>query len=235
MDQFSRIQNEFWKIPVTEISVRELPLFLLPDVVLFPEEVLPLHIFESRYRIMLQSALESDKRFGVVRWDPSEKRMEKVGCCAEIIKHQTSQDGRSNIITMGQQRFRILEITRETPFLTGMVGWIEDEIVEDQDNLEKLSKSVKTALADVVDLTGKLTDSDPTLPDDLPQLPRELSYWIAAHLGGPVAEEQQNLLEMVDTTQRLEREFQMLDQTRRQLAARTALKDTLSNVDQTNS
>ena len=116
-----------------------------------------------------------------------------------------------------------------------MVGWIEDEIVEDQDNLEKLSKAVKTALADVVDLTGKLTDSDTTLPDDLPQLPRELSYWIGAHLGGPVAEEQQHLLEMVDTTQRLEREFQMLDQTRRQLAARTALKDTLSNVDQTNS
>ena len=42
-----------------ELSVRELPLFPLPDVVLFPQEVLPLHIFESRYRIMLQSALEN--------------------------------------------------------------------------------------------------------------------------------------------------------------------------------
>ena len=43
-----------------ELSVRELPLFPLPEVVLFPQEVLPLHIFESRYRIMLQSVLESD-------------------------------------------------------------------------------------------------------------------------------------------------------------------------------
>ncbi len=47
-----------------ELSVRELPLFPLPEVVLFPQEVLPLHIFESRYRIMLQSVLESDSMFG---------------------------------------------------------------------------------------------------------------------------------------------------------------------------
>ena len=47
-----------------ELSVRELPLFPLPEVVLFPQEVLPLHIFESRYRIMLKSVLESDSMFG---------------------------------------------------------------------------------------------------------------------------------------------------------------------------
>jgi len=224
----------FSKFPVAELAVRELPLFLLPDVVLFPQEVLPLHIFESRYRIMLQSVLETDKRFGVVRWDPSNKKMEQVGSCAEIIKHQTSEDGRSNIITMGQQRFRILEIIRETPFPSAMVEWIEDESVDDLDQLQKLSDSVAEALRDVVDLTGKLTDAEVLLPDDLPKLPVELSYWIAAHLGGPVAEEQQQLLEMVDTESRLEREFVMLDQTRRQLAARTALKDTFSNADQTN-
>ena len=49
-----------------ELSVRELPLFPLPEVVLFPQEVLPLHIFESRYRIMLKSVLESDSMFGVI-------------------------------------------------------------------------------------------------------------------------------------------------------------------------
>ena len=51
-----------------ELSVRELPLFPLPEVVLFPQEVLPLHIFESRYRIMLQSVLETDSMFGVIKW-----------------------------------------------------------------------------------------------------------------------------------------------------------------------
>jgi len=87
-----------------ELSVRELPLFPLPEVVLFPQEVLPLHIFESRYKIMLQSVLETDSMFGVIKWDPSSKSMANVGCCAQIIKHQTADDGRSNIITLGQQR-----------------------------------------------------------------------------------------------------------------------------------
>ncbi len=219
---------------MTDISVRELPLFPLPDVVLFPQEVLPLHIFESRYRIMLQSALEADSRFGIVRLNPTTKKFEDIGCCAQIIKHQTSEDGRSNIVTLGQQRFQILEIIREAPFYTAMITWIDDEPIENPDELNQLSNSVLSALQDVVALTSKLTDSERNLPERLPNIPRELSFWIASHLGGPAAEEQQKLLAMLDTEKRLKREYEMLDHTRRQLAARTALKDTLSNVDQAN-
>ena len=109
---------------MTDISVRELPLFPLPDLVLFPQEVLPLHIFESRYRIMLKTVLESDSRFGVVRSNPATKEISDVGCCAQIIKHHTSEDGRSNIVALGQQRFQILEIIREAPFYTALVSWI---------------------------------------------------------------------------------------------------------------
>ncbi len=219
---------------MTDISVRELPLFALPDVVLFPQEVLPLHIFESRYRIMLQTVLETDSLFGVVRSNPSTKQIENVGCCAQIIKHQKSEDGRSNIVTLGQQRFRILEIIRETPFYVAMVSWVDDGITDDQEELSRLTESVSLALKDVVSLTGELTDSERSLPDGLPTMPRELSFWIASHLGGPAADEQQNLLEILDTRNRLEREYQMLDHTRKQLAARTALKETLSNADQKN-
>ncbi|WP_269621849.1 LON peptidase substrate-binding domain-containing protein [Prochlorococcus marinus] len=219
---------------MTDISVRELPLFPLPDVVLFPQEVLPLHIFESRYRMMLKSVLETDSLFGIVRLNPATKTIADVGCSAQIIKHQTSADGRSNIVSLGQQRFRILEIIREAPFYTAMVSWIDDENVADQDELLRLSSSVLLALKDVVSLTGKLTDSERSLPEELPDLPRELSFWIASHLGGPVAEEQQKLLEILDTQSRLEREYEMLDTTRKQLAARTALKETLSNADQKN-
>ena len=219
---------------MTDLSVRELPLFPLPDVVLFPQEVLPLHIFESRYRIMLKTVLETDSRFGVVRWDPTTKSMSDVGCCAEILKSHTSDDGRSNIITLGQQRFRILEIIREAPFVTAMVSWIEDEEVKNPKELKALSDSVLVALKDVVSLTSKLNDSETVLPDDLPDLPRELSFWIGAHLAGPVAKEQQHLLEISNTWERLEHEYKMLDHTRKQLAARTAIKDTLSNVDKAN-
>lgn len=220
---------------LTDLSVRELPLFPLPDVVLFPQEVLPLHIFEARYKIMLQSILNSDRRFGVVRWNPHTQEMASVGCCAEILQTQTEENGCSNIVTIGQQRFRILNIVRESPFRSAMVSWVEDEPVDNQKSLDELCQSVTTALHDVVSLTGKLTGTTATLPDDLPDLPRELSFWIGAHLGGPATDEQQALLELTDTHQRLNREYDMLDHSRRQLAARTVLKDTLSNADQTNS
>jgi ATP-dependent Lon protease len=83
----------------------------------------------------------------------------------------------------------------------------------------------------VVELTGKLIGKPSSLPNDLPDLPRELSFWIGAHLGGPVADHQQALLEITDTGQRLRQEYELLDQTRRQLAARTVLKDTFTGLD----
>jgi len=213
-----------------ELSVRELPLFPLPDVVLFPKEVLPLHIFESRYRIMLQSVLETDSMFGVIKWDPNTKSMANVGCCAQIIKHQIAEDGRSNIITLGQQRFQILEIIRSTPYCSAMVSWISDENIENLHELDVLKDSVTAALIDVVKLTSKLTNSKKILPDKLPDNPLELSFWIGAHLGGPVSDEQQRLLEERNTYIRLQREFEMLDHTRKQLAARTALKESFPDI-----
>ena len=212
---------------MTDLAVRELPLFPLPDVVLFPQEVLPLHIFEHRYRMMLRTVLESDRRFGVVRWDPETKAMAQIGCCAEILQCQTEEDDRSNVITLGQQRFRVLDIVREAPFIIGMVAWVEDEPTDD--DMAPLAGEVQGALRDVVDLSAKLLGNTTTLPDDLPDLPRELSFWVGGHLGGAVADQQQQLLEMTSTADRLE--FELLDHTRRQLAARTVIQDTFKDLE----
>jgi len=220
---------------VTQLAVRELPLFPLPDVVLFPQEVLPLHIFEPRYRMMLRTVLETDRRFGVVRWDPQNQAMAAVGCCAEVLQHQTAEDGRSNIVTLGQQRFRVLEVVREAPFKVGLVSWIEDDDPKSQAELSSLSTEVEKALRDVVELTGKLMGKPTSLPTDLPDLPRELSFWIGSHLGGPVADQQQTLLEITDTEERLRQEFELLDETRRQLAARTVLQDTFRDLNDSSS
>ncbi|WP_353077072.1 LON peptidase substrate-binding domain-containing protein, partial [Synechococcus lacustris] len=198
---------------MTDLSVRELPLFPLPDVVLFPQEVLPLHIFELRYRLMLKSVLDSDRRFGVVRWDPEQKAMASIGCCAEILQCQTQADERSNLVTIGQQRFRLLNVVREAPFMVGLVCWLEDEPVEV--DLQPLANNVRQALQDVVDLSGKLLGQQTVLPNDLPELPRELSFWVGGHLGGAVADHQQQLLEMTSTSDRLQRELDLLDHTRR--------------------
>jgi len=210
---------------VSDFSVRELPLFPLPDVVLFPQQLLPLHIFESRYRMLLQSVLETDKRFGIVRINPENGQMADIGCCAEVLQHQTTEDGRSYIVSLGQQRFRVLNITRETPFRSAMVSWMEDDAVDDSGPLHDLSSRVDAALKDVFSLTAKLQNREVEVPDDIPDLPRELSFWIGAHLDNRAAAEQQALLELTDTHQRLERQFEMLDHTRRQLAARTVLMD----------
>ncbi len=221
---------------MAELSVRELPLFPLPDVVLFPQEILPLHIFESRYRIMLRAVLEADKRFGVVRWDPKANKMATVGCCAEIIQHQTAEDGRSNIVTLGQQRFRVLDLVREVPYRTAAVSWIEDTSIDNQDELQVVSNSVKTAFDDVITLACKLKGVELPLLEDLPDLPRELSFWMAYNqYVRPVVNEQQSLLELIDTKDRLDREYEMLSQIRKELAARTVLKDTLNNTDEANS
>jgi ATP-dependent Lon protease len=209
-----------------ELAVRELPLFPLPDVVLFPQEVLPLHIFEPRYRMLLRTVMAEDQRFGVIRWDPQEGRMADVGCCAQIIHCQTQDDDRSNIVTMGQQRFRVLDVVLEAPFRVGLVSWIEDGSDPDPDGTASLAEQVRDALRDVVELTAKLIGKPAQLPNDLPELPRELSFWIGSHLGGPVADHQQALLEITSTAERLRQEFDLLDHTRRQLAARTVLKDT---------
>jgi ATP-dependent Lon protease len=119
----------------------------------------------------------------------------------------------------------VLDIVREAPFRVGLVSWIQDEVDQSRDDLDQLAANVGQALRDVVELTGKLVGKPTPLPSDLPDLPRELSFWIGAHLGGPVADHQQALLEMTDTAERLQQEYELLDHTRRQLAARTAIKD----------
>ncbi|EAZ88485.1 LON peptidase substrate-binding domain-containing protein [Crocosphaera chwakensis] len=208
----------------SSLAVRELPIFPLPEVVLFPGRPLPLHIFEFRYRMMMNTILEEDRRFGVVMVNPVNGEIAKVGSCAELVRFQRLPDDRMKILTMGQQRFRILEYVREKPYRVGLVEWIEDK--PSTENIYPMATEVGQLLRDVVRLSAKLTDQKIELPDDLPELPVELSYWVAGNLYG-VAAEQQLLLEMQETKARLEREIEILTSTRNHLAARTALKDVL--------
>ncbi len=206
------------------ISVRELPLFPLPELVLFPGRHLPLHVFEPRYRIMMNTILQSDRRFGVLMLDPVTGQPANVGCCAEILHYQRLPDDRLKILTLGQQRFRVLSYVREKPYRVGLVEWVEDKPTSQ--DLSPLVSDVDQLLRDVVHLSAKLTNQDIDLPDNIPDIPIELSYWVASNLHG-VALEQQALLEMDDTSVRLEREAEILTSTRNHLAARTALKEVL--------
>jgi Lon protease-like protein len=87
-----------------------LPLFPLP-VVLFPGAMIPLHIFETRYRRMVAYCLEADKRFGIVFQDPEHHDAfeldDSVGCIAEILDFQPMPDGRSLLLSQGRERFLV--------------------------------------------------------------------------------------------------------------------------------
>lgn len=210
----------------SSIAVRELPLFPLPEVVLFPGRPLPLHIFEFRYRIMMNTILESDRRFGVLMWDPNQGKSVSIGCCAEVIRFERLPDDRMMLLALGQQRFRVLDYVREKPYRVGLVEWIADS--SPQRDLRPLASEVQQLLQDVVRLSAKLTEQKIELPEDIPDLPTELSYWVASNFYG-AATEQQALLEMQETATRLEREAEILITTRNHLAARTVLKDTLNS------
>ena len=173
---------------------------------------------------MMNTLLQSDKRFGVLMLDPETREPASVGCCAEVLHYQRLPDDRMKVLTIGQQRFRLLELIREKPFRVGLVEWIDDK-VSDED-LQPLAADADQLLRDVVHLSAKLTGQEIDLPESIPSLPLELSYWIASNLYG-VADEQQSLLEMQDTARRLKREVEILTSTRNHLAARTALKDLL--------
>jgi len=176
---------------------------------------------------MMNTILETDRRFGVLMWDQVQGKPANVGCCAEIVQFLRLPDDRMKIRTIGQQRFRVLEYVREKPYRVGLVEWIEDE--PPPVDLQPLANDVAQLLRDVVRLSAKLTGQEIELPDTIPDLPLELSYWVASNLYG-VAEEQQALLEMQSTSARLEREAEILTSTRNHLAARTVLKDTLEDT-----
>ena len=98
------------------MSPPALPLFPLPNVVLFPNVFLPLHIFEPRYRAMVADALEGDRMIGMVLLRPGwEGNYEgrppvyPVGCSGLITHHERLPDGRYNIVLRGVEKFRILE------------------------------------------------------------------------------------------------------------------------------
>ncbi len=206
----------------SSISLCELPLFPLPDVVLFPGRPLPLHIFEDRYRLMINTVLEGDKKFGVLLWNPTISKSVKIGCATEISEVVKLKDGRMNIMTVGLQRFRIVEIVKQLPYLVGKVEWLDDSMPD----AEALSVSVQVdrSLREVVGLANKLTQKENVVPEDLPTDPIFLSFWVAS-LFFNSSDDRQELLELCDTGTRLKKELCLLDSLKSELAARAAIED----------
>lgn len=107
---------------------RRIPLFPLPGVVLLPGTLLPLHIFEPRYRAMVADALAGNRTIGMAMlkagWEMSEENpaIHAIGGAGEIVESEELEDGRYNILLQGRFRYRIVrEEAAETPYRTASV------------------------------------------------------------------------------------------------------------------
>jgi Lon protease-like protein len=110
-----------------------LPLFPLPNVVLFPNVFLPLHIFEPRYREMVADALASDRMIGMVLLRPGWDRdyegrppIYSVGCSGVLTHNERLPDGRYNIVLRGMERFRIIEEDHALSYRRAVVEPLRD-------------------------------------------------------------------------------------------------------------
>jgi Lon protease-like protein len=128
-----------------------LPLFPL-DLVLLPGAPLPLHIFEPRYKEMINECLEHKRSFGIVR--TKEEGFVNVGCTAEIINVlKTYADGRMNILTEGQKRFEVLQVNQERSFLQAEVFYLVDEDESDVPLAAEQEKAVRLH-SEIMQLAG---------------------------------------------------------------------------------
>ena len=106
-------------------EMRDFPLFPLP-LVLLPTEVVPLHIFEDRYKEMIALCLEEQREFGVV-W-LSDDGLKEVGCTARVAEVlEQMEDGRMNILVRGGTPFRLLERQEQHAYPAGTVELLDDQ------------------------------------------------------------------------------------------------------------
>jgi Lon protease-like protein len=136
---------------------REFPLFPL-GLVALPGELVPLHIFEERYKQMMGECLESEREFGIV-W-MSDDGLREIGCACEIERVlEQMEDGRMNILTRGTRPFRVLERQGHLAYPAGVIEFLVDDAEEtDLD-------AAGTARTTYADLVKRATDREPEQED----------------------------------------------------------------------
>jgi hypothetical protein len=202
------------------MKLLDVPLFPL-ELVLFPQMVLPLRIFESRYHLMINECLKNNAPFGVVllqegdsvqegRLRPEAPRPFTVGTLARITEVARLEDGAMLITTVGSERFRLLEYRTEKPYMTGDIEIWPDQPEELgpgvlQQTISKIRLVFEEYLRILMELAGK-----PVQNLELPAETAALSFlvpnWLYISTQG-----KQKLLEAPGLNSRLEQELQLLE------------------------
>ena len=194
---------------MAETSPLLLPLFPLPDTVLFPGMPLPLHIFEHRYRKMVEDVLATGGSVGMSLLKPGwEEDYEgrppiyPIGCSGTIDQHERLEDGRYNIVLRARSRYRVLEEHEGEPYRLARVETLSDE-PGDADALDRLRKQVLTTIARAADGPKSLVLQG--------ELPHELLVNALSQSLGLRPVEKQSLLDCDTLEARYERLLEILE------------------------
>jgi Lon protease-like protein len=181
--------------------VADFPLFPL-GIVALPSELVPLHIFEERYKAMIERCLADSSEFGIV-WVSEDDGLHDVGCACEIADVlERLPDGRLNLIARGTRPFRIERRQEEFPYPAGVVDFLDDEDDADDEPDPEAAAAAREAYAE---LLRQATDRDP----DEEELEAMTAYEMAATVEfGPDAK--QNLLDLRSEAARLEQVARLL-------------------------
>jgi uncharacterized protein len=192
-----------------------IPLFPL-GTVLYPGLLLPLHIFEDRYRQLVQELLDSPgrKEFGVIAIRKGRETgiegvsgLYEVGCTATLQQVEQHEDGRFDLVTVGTQRFRLMSLDESRPYLQGEVEMLPEE-TGDAAAAGLAVHAVHGAFRSYLDTLNLQGITQATI-GELPAEPLLLSYLVAASLVVEVPD-RQALLAEPDAASRLEAERLML-------------------------
>jgi Lon protease-like protein len=193
-------------------GMETLPLFPL-NTVLFPGQLLPLHIFEPRYRQMIGECIQHGQAFGVVLIRSGEEVGDvaepyEVGTTAHIVQVESETDGRMNILCVGKARFRIAHLVHDKPYLSGEVElWPWEPYAEGSADIER----IRQWLVRYLHMLAEIADSklDLSLPDD----PASLANIAASVLQVELSEKQRLLTTpsigamLIDVASLLQREL----------------------------
>jgi ATP-dependent Lon protease len=181
----------------------KIPIFPL-SVVLMPHSMMPLHIFEERYKQMINECLDGKKLFGVVYIE--NKHMHKTGCTAFIEKViKKYEDGRMDILVTGRNRFRITDISEEKPYLESSVVYFEDELLIETPEMTDLARdgiALLKRLEKIMEVNERL--------DRVKSLDFEVISFLLSGSQGLTMAEKQELLEIENTGERLTRSVELL-------------------------
>lgn len=193
-----------------------LPLFPLGSV-LFPGLVLPLHVFEQRYRLLVRDLLalpEDERQFGIIAIRSGREvgadgiqALYDVGCVAHLRRADPYEDGRFDIITTGTGRFRLQALDSSGAYLSGQVELLPDELGSAPE-APLLDAAVRAAFAGYLAALSDASGEQIELPE-LPDSPLILGFLVAATTALDL-EERQRLLEQEDGVRRLRAELALL-------------------------